>query len=147
MSPPATACSRNPAKEVRTPKKRLTTSLKKLNYIGFYQAGVAQMVEQQFCKLQVAGSSPFASSCCEKSPDTDGGISKDSGEIPERPKGSDCKSDGSAFGGSNPPLPIGRSAAREADTLDGQHPPRWERESEQESERGHGRAKARVAQW
>ena len=26
------------------------------------------------------------------------------GEVPERPKGSDCKSDGSAFGGSNPPL-------------------------------------------
>ena len=26
------------------------------------------------------------------------------GEIPERPKGSDCKSDGSAFEGSNPSL-------------------------------------------
>ena len=26
------------------------------------RAGVAQSVEQQFCKLQVAGSSPFASS-------------------------------------------------------------------------------------
>ena len=25
------------------------------------------------------------------------------GGVPERPKGSDCKSDGSAFGGSNPP--------------------------------------------
>ena len=28
-----------------------------------------------------------------------------SGEVPERPKGSDCKSDGSAFAGSNPALP------------------------------------------
>ena len=27
------------------------------------------------------------------------------GEIPERPKGSDCKSAGSAFAGSNPALP------------------------------------------
>ena len=26
------------------------------------------------------------------------------GEVPERPKGSDCKSDGSAFEGSNPSL-------------------------------------------
>ncbi len=26
-----------------------------------------------------------------------------SGGVPEWPKGSDCKSDGSAFGGSNPP--------------------------------------------
>ncbi len=28
------------------------------------------------------------------------------GEVPERSKGADCKSVGSAFGGSNPPLPI-----------------------------------------
>ncbi len=27
------------------------------------------------------------------------------GEVPERPKGTDCKSVGEAFGGSNPPLP------------------------------------------
>ncbi len=27
----------------------------------------------------------------------------DIGGVPERPKGSDCKSAGSAFGGSNPP--------------------------------------------
>jgi hypothetical protein len=26
------------------------------------------------------------------------------GEVPERPKGTDCKSVGDAFGGSNPPL-------------------------------------------
>ena len=28
------------------------------------------------------------------------------GEVPEWPKGTDCKSVGVAFGGSNPPLPI-----------------------------------------
>jgi hypothetical protein len=28
------------------------------------------------------------------------------GEVPERPKGADCKSVGNAFGGSNPPLSI-----------------------------------------
>jgi hypothetical protein len=28
------------------------------------------------------------------------------GEVPERSKGTDCKSVGEAFGGSNPPLPI-----------------------------------------
>ena len=30
------------------------------------------------------------------------------GEVPEWPKGTDCKSVGIAFGGSNPPLPIFR---------------------------------------
>ena len=33
-----------------------------------------------------------------------------SGEIPERPKGSDCKSDGTAFDGSNPSLPTSSRA-------------------------------------
>ena len=39
-------------------------------------------------------------------------IISSSGGVPERPKGSDCKSDGSAFGGSNPPpstiFPLGK---------------------------------------
>ena len=33
-------------------------------------------------------------------------FSQNFGEVPEWPKGTDCKSVGSAFGGSNPPLPI-----------------------------------------
>ena len=33
-------------------------------------------------------------------------FSQNFGEGPEWPKGTDCKSVGSAFGGSNPPLPI-----------------------------------------
>ena len=35
------------------------------------------------------------------------------GEIPERPKGSDCKSDGTAFAGSNPALPTMLPARRQ----------------------------------
>ena len=49
------------------------------------------MVEQLICNQQVAGSIPIASYY--------------SGEVPEWSKGTDCKSVGSAFGGSNPPLP------------------------------------------
>ena len=45
-------------------------------------AGVAQLVEQRFCKPPVVGSIPIASS------------SFFPGEIPEWSKGSDCKSDG-----------------------------------------------------
>ena len=51
------------------------------------------MVEQLICNQQVAGSSPIASS-----------TSSFRGEVPEWPKGADCKSVGNAFGGSNPPL-------------------------------------------
>ena len=32
-------------------------------------------------------------------------VSTNGGEVPERSKGTDCKSVGEAFGGSNPPLP------------------------------------------
>ena len=45
------------------------------------RAGLAQLVEQQFCKLPVVGSIPIVSSIFL-------------GEIPERPKGADCKSAG-----------------------------------------------------
>ena len=34
------------------------------------------------------------------------------GEVPERPKGSDCKSDGNAFAGSNPALPTTSGAGQ-----------------------------------
>ena len=56
---------------------------------GLNKAGVAQQAEQLICNQQVAGSSPITSS---------------GGEVPERPKGADCKSVVSDFGGSNPPL-------------------------------------------
>ena len=53
-------------------------------------AGVAQLVEQLICNQQVIGSSPIVGSY---------------GWIPEWPKGADCKSVVTDFGGSNPPSP------------------------------------------
>ena len=52
-------------------------------------AGVAQLAEQLICNQQVAGSIPVTSSTY--------------GRVPEWPKGTDCKSVVSDFGGSNPP--------------------------------------------
>ena len=54
-------------------------------------ATIAQLVERLICNQLVAGSTPA------------GGL--EGGEVPEWPKGTDCKSVGAAFGGSNPPLP------------------------------------------
>jgi hypothetical protein len=60
---------------------------------------VAQLAEQLICNQQVIGSSPiigfYTISYCIY------------GQIPEWPKGTDCKSAANCFGGSNPPLPIG----------------------------------------
>ena len=53
---------------------------------------MAQLAEQLICNQQVNGSSPF--------------IGFVNGQIPEWPKGTDCKSAGIAFDGSNPSLPI-----------------------------------------
>ena len=55
------------------------------------RARVAQLVEQLICNQRVAGSTPVS------------GSSHLWGGVPERPKGTDCKSVGEAFGGSNPP--------------------------------------------
>ena len=49
------------------------------------------MAEQLICNQQVDGSTPFTSSI--------------NGGIPERPKGADCKSVVTDFGGPNPPSP------------------------------------------
>ena len=64
-------------------------------------------VEQLICNQQVGGSIPLIGSsayqtivCATQS------VVAFQGEVPERSKGADCKSVGSAFGGSNPPLPI-----------------------------------------
>ena len=54
-------------------------------------ADVAQLAEQLICNQQVNGSSPFIGF---------------NGQIPEWPKGTDCKSAGTAFEGSNPSPPI-----------------------------------------
>ena len=57
-------------------------------------ARVAQLVERLTCNEDVAGSTPVS-----------GSIGKNylSGGVPEWSKGTDCKSVGEAFGGSNPP--------------------------------------------
>ena len=59
---------------------------------------MAQLAEQLICNQQVIGSSPiigfYTISYCIY------------GQIPEWPKGTDCKSAANCFGGSNPPLPI-----------------------------------------
>ena len=58
---------------------------------------MAQLAEQLICNQQVIGSSPiigfYTISYCIY------------GQIPEWPKGTDCKSAGTAFEGSNPSLP------------------------------------------
>ena len=56
-------------------------------------AGVAQLVEQLICNQQVGGSNPSTSSTISY------------GGVPEWPKGADCKSVVTDFGGSNPPSP------------------------------------------
>ena len=79
---------------------------------------VVQLVERQFVVLVVAGSSPvvhpiFISPVrpSVRTPDFHSGERSSillrgtkNGEIPEWPKGADCKSAGSAFEGSNPSL-------------------------------------------
>ena len=60
---------------------------------------MAQLAEQLICNQQVIGSSPII------------GFSHNfilcvNGQIPEWPKGTDCKSAANCFGGSNPPPPI-----------------------------------------
>ena len=68
-------------------------------------AGVAQLVEQLICNQQVGGSSPSTSS---KNKDLLNKAGLSYGRIPEWPKGADCKSVVSDFGGSNPPSPTKR---------------------------------------
>ena len=68
-------------------------------YAGVSDAGVAQLVEQLICNQQGGGSSPSTSST-KNSPNQ-----IEYGRVPERPKGTDCKSVVSDFGGSNPPSP------------------------------------------
>ena len=86
-------------------------------------ASVAQLAEQRFCKPQVVGSSPSAGSMHGRSNQpgrrrvqtarpTEVNAVWIYGGIPERSKGSDCKSDGLAFTGSNPVPPTDRVISR-----------------------------------
>ena len=62
-----------------------------MKHVKTEYADVAQLAEQLICNQQVNGSSPFIGF---------------NGQIPEWPKGTDCKSAGTSFEGSNPSLPI-----------------------------------------
>ena len=79
------------------PYKQRVTGSSPVGPIYSY-ADVAQLAEQLICNQQVIGSSPiigfYTISYCIY------------GQIPEWPKGTDCKSAANCFGGSNPPLPI-----------------------------------------
>ena len=68
-----------------------------------YRRWRSSMVEQLICNQQVAGSSPFASSV-----DNEGNESL--GRVPERSKGTDCKSVATGFEGSNPSPSTGATA-------------------------------------
>ena len=68
-------------------------------YSSVRNAGVAQLVEQLICNQQVGGSSPSTSST-KNSPNQ-----IEYGRVPERPKGTDCKSVVTDFSGSNPLSP------------------------------------------
>ena len=59
---------------------------------------MAQLAEQLICNQQVIGSSPIIGFALCKATYVFGGI-------PEWPKGTDCKSAGDAFSGSNPLSP------------------------------------------
>ena len=60
-----------------------------------YRRWRSSMVEQLICNQQVAGSSPIASS-------VENEMHSSLGRVPERSKGTDCKSVATGFEGSNP---------------------------------------------
>src|SRR5689334_8076027 len=62
-----------------------------------YRRWRSSMVEQLICNQQVAGSSPIASSVEQRSRPNE-----HFGRVPERSKGTDCKSVATGFEGSNP---------------------------------------------
>ena len=68
-------------------------------------AGVAQPVEQLICNQQVGGSNPSTSSIAKHLVSAS---ASSYGGIPEWPKGTDCKSAGNAFDGSNPSSPTSK---------------------------------------
>src|SRR5262245_7783700 len=70
-----------------------------------YRRWRSSMVEQLICNQQVAGSSPIASSVEKHANET-------FGRVPERSKGTDCKSVATGFEGSNPsPSTVGMFGA------------------------------------
>ena len=79
----------------------------KRNLANCINCWCGSMAEQLICNQQVVGSTPITSSntVCRLRTVQLGGI-------PEWPKGTDCKSAGTAFGGSNPPLPTKKKTSQ-----------------------------------
>ena len=73
------------------PKHGRTETQQNHTTMDGYRRWRSSMVEQLICNQQVAGSSPIASS-----------VVNSSGRVPERSKGTDCKSVATGFEGSNP---------------------------------------------
>ena len=73
------------------PRHRRTETHQNHTTMDGYRRWRSSMVEQLICNQQVAGSSPIASS-----------VVNSSGRVPERSKGTDCKSVATGFEGSNP---------------------------------------------
>jgi hypothetical protein len=73
------------------PSRRRTETHQNHTTMDGYRRWRSSMVEQLICNQQVAGSSPIASS-----------VVNSSGRVPERSKGTDCKSVATGFEGSNP---------------------------------------------
>ena len=71
----------------------LTNWVWSVNIYALVLCWCSTVVVQLICNQQVGGSNPSTSS------------KSSYGGIPEWPKGADCKSVSSAFGGSNPPSP------------------------------------------
>ena len=67
---------------------------------------MAQLAEQLICNQQVIGSSPIIGFVLRNQYNIVQLNMRYFGWIPEWPKGTDCKSAASCFGGSNPPPPI-----------------------------------------
>src|SRR4051812_18985919 len=72
--------------------RRQSQTLQNHTTMDGYRRWRSSMVEQLICNQQVAGSSPIASSVASSS----------LGRVPERSKGTDCKSVATGFEGSNP---------------------------------------------
>ena len=70
---------------------------KKRKFLTGTRCWCGSMAEQLICNQQVDGSTPFTSS---------------NGGFPERPKGADCKSVVTDFGGPNPPSPTRKKHLR-----------------------------------
>ena len=83
------------------PRRRRTETSQNHTTMDGYRRWRSSMVEQLICNQQVAGSSPIASSV-EQRPQCPNDPSSYLGRVPERSKGTDCKSVATGFEGSNP---------------------------------------------